>query len=57
MSTVAEIEEAIQKLPEAELRELAAWFEDYQAAIGASKSLFAMYDAEEEQRDGKSQAR
>lgn len=57
MSTVAEIEEAIQKLPEQELRKLILWFEDYQAAIGASESLFAMYDAEEEQRDAKSQAR
>ena len=56
MSTVAEIEAAIQKLPEADLRELAVWFEDYQAAIGASESLFAMYDAEEDQGHAKSQA-
>lgn len=56
MSAVADIEEAIQKLPTAELCELVAWLEDYQAALGASESLFAMYDAEEEQAHAQSQA-
>jgi hypothetical protein len=49
MSTVAEIESAIEKLPPTELGELLAWIEDYRAMIGASQALFAMYDEEEEQ--------
>src|SRR5271157_5414582 len=49
MSSVPEIEAAIEKLPPAELRELITWIEDYTAAIGGSETLFAMYDAEEEQ--------
>ncbi len=50
MSTVAEIEAAIEKLPPAELSELLAWLEEYQAMISASDSLFAMYDDEERSR-------
>ena len=37
MSTVAEIE----------VREVAAWLEEYQATINASAEIFAMLDAEE----------
>jgi hypothetical protein len=29
------------------LRELLAWLDEYQAMIGASDALFAMYDQEE----------
>jgi hypothetical protein len=47
MSTVAEIEAAIEKLPPAEFSELLAWIEEYQAMVGASQALFAMYDDEE----------
>lgn len=57
MSTVAEIEDAIQKLPIPQLKELLAWLDDYQAAIGASEILFTTYDAEEDQADAQSQAR
>ena len=46
MSTVAEIEAAIEKLPPAEFGELLAWIEEYQAMVGASQALFAMYDEE-----------
>ena len=46
MSTVPEIEAAIEKLPPAELRELITWIEDYAAAIGGSETLFAMYDVD-----------
>ena len=53
MSTVAEIEAAIEKLPSAEFGELLAWLEEYRAMVGASESLFAMYD-EEEQRHAQS---
>ena len=57
MSSVPEIEAAIEKLPSAELRELITWIEDYASAIGGSETLFAMYDAEEEQTRAENQAR
>jgi len=47
MSTVAEIEAAIEKLPPAEFGELLAWIEERQAMVGASEALFALYDEEE----------
>jgi hypothetical protein len=49
VSTVTEIEAAIERLPSDELRALVNWIEEYAAAIGASETLFGMYDAEEEQ--------
>ncbi len=58
MSTVAEIEAAIERLPPDELRQLLAWVEEYQAMMGSSEALFAMYDEEEEGRsDAESQTR
>jgi len=54
MSTVAEIESAIEKLPPAEFSALLAWIEEYQAMVGASQTLFAMYDEEEAQAHGQS---
>jgi len=50
MSTVAEIESAIERLPQSEFRELLAWIEEYRAMLGASDALFALYDGEEESR-------
>ncbi len=47
MSTVTEIESAIEKLSPAERRELAAWYEERQALLNASDSLFQSYDDEE----------
>ena len=47
MSTVAEIEAAIEKLPSTEFGELLAWIEELQIMVGASQSLFALYDDEE----------
>lgn len=47
MSTVAEIEYAIERLSPQELRELAAWYEARQAMLNAAESLFQTYDAEE----------
>jgi hypothetical protein len=44
-------------LPPDELRALVNWIEEYAAAIGASETLFEMYDAEEEQSGAESQAR
>lgn len=53
MSTVAEIEAAIEKLPSPEFSELLAWIDDYRAMLSASETLFTMYD-EEEQRGAES---
>ena len=57
MSTVTEIEAAIERLPPDELRALLNWIEEYAAAIGASETLFGMYDAEEEHSGAESQVR
>lgn len=51
MSTVAEIESAIERLPIDQVREVAAWLEEYQATINASAEVFAMLDAEEGEGD------
>ena len=57
MSTVTEIEAAIERLPPDELRALLNWIEEFAAAIGASETLFGTYDAEEEHSGAESQAR
>jgi hypothetical protein len=51
MTTVAEIESAIEHLPIQQVREVAAWLDQYQATINASAEVFAMLDAEEGQGD------
>ena len=43
MSTVAEIEASIEKLPHADYRVLLAWVEERQSLLGASEALFARY--------------
>jgi len=47
MSTVAEIESAIERLNPTEMAELAAWFNEYQQMTLASAEIFSMYDREE----------
>ena len=47
MSTVAEIESAIEKLSPSEVAELAIWLEEYRQMINASSEIFMMYDKEE----------
>ena len=47
MSTVAEIETAIEQLPVEQVREVAAWLDEYQATINASSAVFLMLDSEE----------
>ncbi len=47
MTTVAEIESAIERLPAEQVREVAAWLEEYQSTINASAEVFAQLDAEE----------
>ena len=48
MSTVVEIESAIQRLTPPEVAELAGWFNEYQQMIQASAEVFALYDREED---------
>jgi hypothetical protein len=50
MSAVAEIESAIERLSPAEIKELAAWFDDYQQMVNASAEIFSLYDQEEKAR-------
>jgi hypothetical protein len=57
MSTVPEIEAAIQKLRPVELNNLLAWIDEYKVMVGASDVLFATYDEEEEQAHAKSNPR
>jgi hypothetical protein len=51
MSTLQEIEEAIESLPASDVVELARWLEDYQSLIGAAESVGEFYDAEEKGRE------
>lgn len=48
MSSVTEIESAIEKLPPAQVDELAAWLDEYRQMINASATIFAMYDKDED---------
>jgi len=48
MSTVVDIESAIQRLTPPELAELAGWLIEYQQMTQASAEVFAMYDREED---------
>ena len=56
MSSVAEIESAIERLAPAQVAELAAWLEEYQQMINASAEIFTMYDKEEGNANGPSAA-
>lgn len=47
MSSVAEIESAIERLPSEQVREIAAWLEQYQSTIDASATVFSQLDSEE----------
>jgi hypothetical protein len=47
MSSVAEIESAIEWLPMEQVPEVAAWLEEYQATVNASAEVATMLDAEE----------
>jgi len=53
MTTVAEIESAVEQLPREGLDELTAWLVEYHDALNASAEIFHQYDAEE--RDLESQ--
>ena len=47
MTTVAEIESAIERLTMAEVKEVAEWLDEYQASLQASSIMFSQLDAEE----------
>ena len=49
MSTVAQIESAIEKLSPEKVEELAAWLDEHRQSIRASAALFGIYEAEEKQ--------
>jgi hypothetical protein len=42
MSTIAEIESAIERLQPSEVAELTAWLNEYQLMIQASSEIFAI---------------
>jgi hypothetical protein len=47
VSTVTEIEAAIEKLTPPEVSELVAWLDELQRLTSAAESLFQLYDEEE----------
>jgi len=47
MSSVTEIESAIEKLPPEKVEELAAWLDEYRQTLNASHAVFSSYDDEE----------
>ncbi len=51
MSTLVEIERAIEKLPADEVIQLVGWLDDYHATIAAASETFARLDAEEDDPD------
>jgi len=52
MSTVLEIEKAIEQLPTTEMLEVAQWLDEQRAVIAASESVFQMLDEEEGEEAG-----
>lgn len=51
MTTIAEIEHAIEELPAPEVTELARWLDEYRLMLSASSDVFSMLDAEEGEGD------
>ena len=47
MTTVAEIESAVERLPPEGVEQLATWLIEYQASVSATCEVFHQYDAEE----------
>ena len=52
VSTVAEIEAAIEHLPTKEMLQVAEWLDEYRALINTSENLFQRLDAEEGEHAG-----
>ena len=53
MSSVVEIEKAIENLPTVEMLEVAEWLDARRAMVAASESVFQMLDDEEGEAAGK----
>ncbi len=53
MSTVLEIEKAIESLSTAEMLEIGEWLDVQRGMIAASESIFQMMDEEEGEEAGK----
>jgi hypothetical protein len=53
MSTVAEIENAIGKLPTGQMLEIAAWLDEQRAMLSAAEGIFRDLDAAEGEDAGK----
>ncbi len=53
MSTVAEIEAAIEQLPTRQMLEVASWLDERRGMIAASEELFQQLDEEEGTLAGK----
>jgi len=47
VSTPAEIESAIERLPTEQMLEVASWLDDYRAMLQSSESLFQRLDDQE----------
>ena len=47
MTAIGEIESAIERLSPAEVKDLAAWLDEYQQMVNASAEIFSLYDKEE----------
>jgi hypothetical protein len=47
MTTVREIEQAIEELPESEQQKLAEWFDQHRFVVESSAVLSALYDEED----------
>lgn len=53
MSTVAEIESALERLPTAQLLEVASWLDERRAMLSSSEDLFQRLDEEDGADAGK----
>ena len=53
MSTVAEIETAIEKLPTEQMLEIAAWLDEQRAMLSTAEDVFRTLDAAEGEAAGK----
>ena len=51
MTTVAEIEKAIEHLPSEQVKELAEWLDEYQLMLSSSAAVFHALDEEEGEGD------
>lgn len=47
MTTALEIEKALERLPESEQKNVAAWFKDHRLIVASSATLASIYDDED----------